>query len=319
MLVDSGAVRCWGYGLNGRLGHGDEHNLGDDELPGDGPVVPVGEPASTVAVGSSHSCAITDGRVRCWGLGLSGRLGYNAVNTVGDNEPASAAGVISTVAGAVRIAAGEDHTCALVNDGTVVCWGRGLDGRLGNRGTVDIGDNEAPSVTPLSLGGAVGELAVGYTHSCALLTTGEVRCWGDNQFGQLGLGHVRDIGDDELPSTSPVVALSGSARHIAAGKSHTCALLVDGTVQCWGRSDHGQLGYANTATIGDDEDPAVAGTVALGMTATAIAAGGDHSCAILADRTARCWGFGNEGGLGLGSDEDIGDDETPGSTAPIGP
>ena len=125
------------------------------------------------------------------------------------------------------------------------------------------------------------------------------------------------------------VAFPGAARagqssppppaQVGAGLYHTCAVLGDGNVRCWGFSGDGQVGYGNTNVIGDNETPAAAGPVDLGAgrTATALAVGDYHSCAVLDNGTVRCWGYGNEGQLGLISRLSIGDNESPGSVGPI--
>ena len=139
-------------------------------------------------------------------------------------------------------------------------------------------------------------LAAGYDHTCALLNAGTVKCWGGNSFGQLGLGDAADRGDaaNELGDNLPAVALGAgkTAKAIAAGYQHTCALLSDDTVKCWGRNTNGQLGLGNTTGRGDqanemgDSLPAVA--LGAGKTAKAIAAGGDQTCALLSDDTVKC-------------------------------
>ncbi|NJK32387.1 MAG: hypothetical protein HC927_08240 [Deltaproteobacteria bacterium] len=125
-----------------------------------------------------------------------------------------------------------------------------------------MGDDEVPaSVGQVQIGGAAIDLATGQAHTCALLEGGSVRCWGDNQRGELGLAMHDRIGDDEHPSEAPLVQLSGPAVDIAAGYQHTCALLENGGLQCWGSNEFGQLGLGHTDTIGDDEHPASAGLV----------------------------------------------------------
>ena len=132
-------------------------------------------------------------------------------------------------------------------------------------------------------------------NNCAILDDGDVRCWGANDTGQLGLGTTVTVGDDETPGSMPPVDLGAgrTATAIAAGGFHTCAILDDGHVRCWGRNDQGQLGRGNTRTIGDDEAPSGAGgnvDLGAGRTAVAIAAGDAHSCALLDDGAVRCWG-----------------------------
>ena len=103
---------------------------------------------------------------------------------------------------------------------------------------------------------AAGSIAAGAFHTCALLTSGQVRCWGDNQYGQLGYGHTDAVGDDETPASHPPVALGGRATAITAGYWQTCALLATGHLRCWGANNAGQLGYGHINQLGDDETPA---------------------------------------------------------------
>ena len=148
-----------------------------------------------------------------------------------------------------------------------------------------------------------------------------MRCWGYGGDGELGYGNTNDIGDNETPgSVGPVDLGPGrSAVAISAGYSHTCAILDNGTVRCWGDDLNGELGYGNTATIGDDETPGSVGPVNLGAgrTGAAISAGEAHTCATLDDGTVRCWGAGGLGRLGYGNTNTIGDNETPGSVGPV--
>ena len=124
-------------------------------------------------------------------------------------------------------------------------------------------------------------IAAGELHTCAVLDDGSVRCWGSGADGRLGYGNVASIGDTESPAAAGPVSLGigRSAVAITAGDSHTCALLDDGSVRCWGQGRSGQLGYASSASVGDDEQPATAGPVDLGAgrSAVAISAGGERA------------------------------------------
>lgn len=113
----------------------------------------------------------------------------------------------------------------------------------------------------MPLGGTAVQIALGYSHTCALLDTGAVRCWGENAIGQLGYGHTNPIGDNESPASVGDVQLGGKAVEIAAGYQHTCALLDTGALRCWGEGTFGALGYGDTNAIGDAETPASAGDV----------------------------------------------------------
>ncbi|NDF24359.1 MAG: hypothetical protein EB148_07770, partial [Actinobacteria bacterium] len=218
------------------------------------------------------------------------------------------------------IAAGSAHTCALLDDETVKCWGNGLFGRLGTGSTSNIGDaaNEmADFLLPVDLGSGrtASQIAVGGAHSCALLDNFDVKCWGKNDVGQLGYGDTSNRGDaaNEMGSNLPAVQFPAgrTARNIVAGANHTCALLDDASVICWGANDYGQLGQDSTTSIGDGVGASVASTPSInlgtGRTALALAAGDAHTCAILDNYTVKCWGDGSQGRLGLGSTDFVGD------------
>ena len=287
---------------------------------------PGSEAAAQLTAGRHHTCAVLAAAARCWGFGGDGRLGYGSEDSIGDGETPASAGPVDFGAGqTVRaLSAGTAHTCALLDGGSVRCWGFGGDGRLGYANTTSIGDTTTPaSAGPVSLGAGRTAVAVGAggDHSCALLDDGSVRCWGYGFDGRLGYGATDRVGDDETPgSVAPVDLGAGrTATALSVGVDHNCAILDNGSVRCWGFGGSGQLGYGNAESIGDTETPGSVGPVDLGpgRTATAISAGGDHTCAILDNGAVRCWGFGGSGQLGYGNDSSIGDDETPGSVGPV--
>ena len=203
----------------------------------------------SLLAGESHTCALLDtGKVRCWGRNDSGQLGYGHTQSLGDDEPLASVGDVPLTDNGIQLAVGGHHTCLLLEGGAVRCWGRNDSGQLGYGHTQSLGDDEAVSSSGyVPFGGRAVELVAGFAHTCALLDTGKVRCWGHNAYGQLGYGHTRAMGDDELPSSAGDVDVGGSVRHLVAGAWHTCALLTTGAVRCWGRNDSGQLGYGHTA------------------------------------------------------------------------
>jgi alpha-tubulin suppressor-like RCC1 family protein len=199
----------------------------------------------------------------------------------------------------------------LLDNKKVRCWGSGAMGELGAGSTETIGDNEYPSLQPVvNVGGDVLEISAGGHQTCAVLADHTVRCWGQGSDGRLGQGTV-NIGDNEVPAQTQVVSVGGAVKHISTGAHHTCAVLANGTVRCWGRGTDGRLGYGNIITIGDNETPASAGNVLIGGAALEVRAGGLHTCTRLSNDTLRCWGGAHVGQLGYGNFMTIGDTEVP--------
>src|SRR4030095_7692789 len=116
----------------------------------------------------------------------------------------------------------------------------------------------------------------------------------------LGYGNTDTIGDTETPASAGFVNVGGKVLALAAGEVHTCALLEDASVRCWGDGFSGELGYGNTETIGDDESSASAGSVDVGGNVIQLAAGSTYTCALLDTGRVRCWGSGDNGRLGYG-------------------
>jgi len=173
---------------------------------------------------------------------------------------------------AVAIAAGNDHSCALSVAGGVWCWGYNGDGQLGDG---SLATRPRP-VEVAGLGGGVAAIAAGWFHSCALIGGG-ARCWGRNDRGQLGDGTI-----DRRTTPVAVSRLSSGLTGIAAGAMHSCALRDDGTLRCWGRNDYGQLGD------GSDVDRLTpVGVRRLPGAVAQVAAGGLHSCALMASGAVR--------------------------------
>jgi len=318
-VLQSGALRCWGNGLAGELGYGNTLNIGDDETPASAGDVNVGAKILQVSAGPSHSCALlSSGNVRCWGKNDHFQLGYASPASIGDDESPASASVVDVGGLVTQVAAGWEHTCVLLDTGKVRCWGKSLGGTLGYGNDEIIGDDETPaSAGDVDVGGTVTQIVAGMLHTCALLDTGKVRCWGEGLDGRLGYGNTQNIGDDETPASAGDVDVGGSVKMLAAGDYATCALLDTGKVRCWGSGLNGELGQASTQSIGDDETPASAGDIDLGGTATRIDVGFLHACAILDTGAVRCWGRASTGALGYGNTNDIGDNETPASAGDV--
>jgi alpha-tubulin suppressor-like RCC1 family protein len=327
-LLDDRTVKCWGGNLFGQLGVGDITDRGDGpgEMGNNLPAVDLGtgRTATAISAGLLHSCALLDNDiVKCWGSNVSGELGQGDIASRGDatGEMGNNLAAVNLGTGrtATAITAGNFYTCALLDNGTVKCWGYNSYGQLGQGDTTNRGDgagemgNNLP-VVDLGTAGAAQAVAAGGYHTCGLLEGGAVKCWGDNGFGQLGLSDTNNRGDGpgEMRDNLPAVDLgSRRATAIAAGNAHSCALLDIGTVKCWGNNFYGQLGLGDTSDRGDTPGemgnnlPTV--NLGAGRTATAIATGSAHSCALLDNGTVKCWGYNSYGQLGQGDIVNRGD------------
>ena len=316
--IISGGARCWGSNGDGQLGDGTTES---SNVPVE--VSGLSSGVSAIAAGRSHSCAVTaSGGLKCWGLNNRGQLGNGTA--AGSLTPV---GVIGLTSGAIDVTAGVNHTCALTVSGPR-CWGENHDGQLGN-GSLPY------SRTPVNFSGWTGgvlAIAGGDTHTCAATMSGEARCWGENNFGQLGdetmVNSITPVGVSGLTSGVSAFAANGGTTcairsgevfcwgfseassapvwlnwlgsgvsAIAAGSNHYCALTAGGGVKCWADeyyvyNNYGQVGNLSGLTSG----------------ASAIATGNFHSCAVTANGGAVCWGWNMAGQLGNGTTEDS---ETP--------
>ena len=314
-LIDGGAIVCWGRGEFGQLGYGNANNVGDDEFPSDVGPVPLPAGVRQLELGSQHTCAVFDDtELRCWGLNDRGQLGYGNLANFGDDEPLAALPAIS-VPTAIEVQAMSRSTCARVGNGEVRCWGANTSAELG------YGNITPELLSPggaVSLGSAAAGLSSGFQHSCASLIDGGLRCWGRNDVGQLGLGNVNPVGDNEVPSSvglvqvvPPALPANTEVLQVSLGGNHGCALLGTGDIICWGANGSGQLGYGDINNTGDDETPATRIPVDIGGPAVEVTCGANHSCARRQDGQVFCWGDNTVGQLGYGNLDNIGDDETP--------
>ena len=288
-LLQDGTVRCWGLNDYGQLGNGTQTNAAM-------PVTVTGLTGVVeVSGGGYHSCArLRDGTVRCWGRNSGdpndiggGQLGDPTLDAFFSTTPVAVTGI----ANATAVAAGGFHSCAL-RDGRVWCWGQNDQGQLGT-GTLDPPGFLARNPTPVIVSGITNAIAIsaGGWHTCALLQGGTIRCWGQNDYGQLGDGAiiVPQTRPTPIPRRTPTpVMVQGITTAVAlqAGIFHTCALLQDGRMQCWGWNDFFQLG----------NDPPAANASSTPLTVNGItnpavmAPGAEQSCVVLRDGRMQCWG-----------------------------
>ncbi len=322
-ILESGALRCWGSNHFGQLGLGTDLRRTGDRVPGEFDPVDLGGEAKMIALGAmqyaTHACAVlVDGAVRCWGNNRYGQLGLGHTRHIGQSEVPANVNPVEVGGEVVAIDAGKFHTCVLLEGGDVRCWGRNQAGQLGYGHTENVGDTELPTdVGTVDVGGEVKAISLGRSHTCALLEGGRARCWGWNSAGQLGYGHTDNIGDQGPPSEAGDIDAGGEILQISAGGLHTCALLEEGRVRCWGDNRFGQLGYGHRHRIGDTELPRHANDVHLGGRAVAIRASNYHTCALLEDDTLRCWGFNDFGQLGYGHTDYITTTRAPASAGPV--
>lgn len=333
-----GGVKCWGSNRRGKLGLGDTAHRGD--RPGEmGMALPwvnlgTGRSAQLVRAGGEHACALLDnGRIKCWGRSNDGQLGYGDERTRGDDpgETGDALPYVDLGVGrkAVSMSSGPSHNCAILDDGNVRCWGYNNRGQLGYGDEETRGDDEkemGDRLPVVNLGGRRAvQISCGERHTCATLDDGSVKCWGGNQYGQLGIGNDDDQGDDRgemaaLPSVD--LGRGRKSLQVIAAQGHSCALLDNWTVKCWGRNFYGQLGQGHDRRIGDDPNemgdrlPAVN---LYGHHAIGIRAYGAFTCALLQNGNPVCWGAGDYGQLGRGSTSTIGDEpnEMGGALVPV--
>ena len=286
-----GRAHCWGYQLFGRVGDGTSDTR---HAP-----VPVLNLTDVLQV-SNHgyddlavSCAATSsGKVWCWGYGAAGRLG-NGASTATNRTPVE----VSGLSDAVQVAVGGGHSCALRSGGSVVCWGTGALGRLGNGST----SNSDVPVDVMNLSDAV-QVSAGDSHACAVRATGEVVCWGYRLNGRLGDGGAT-AGNEQTPVT---VSGIDDAVQVSSGFAHTCAVRSSGAIACWGDRGYGRLGDGG-GTAGNEASPVVVAGIS---DAAQVSAGYHHTCAVRATGDVLCWGDRGHGRLGDGGGV-AGNEETP--------
>ncbi|HEU4412635.1 MAG TPA: hypothetical protein VFS43_45750 [Polyangiaceae bacterium] len=248
-----------------------------------------------VVAGEGHSCAIVPkGQVLCWGSNNYGQLGDGTTASHLTPMPVLQSPGGPPLTRVQALALGSYHSCALVSGGEIRCWGLNLNGQLGdgtmtNRPT-PVPVLQSPGGPPLT---RVQALALGSHHSCALVGRGEARCWGYNDFGQLGDG-------TKTRRLTPVPVLQ-FVQALALGVWHSCALLRGGEVRCWGWNSNGQLGDGTT-TSRPTPGPVLQSPGGLPLTGVqALRLGYVHSCALVRGGKVLCWGWNSDGQLGDGT------------------
>ena len=258
-VVANDLVQCWGSGASGQLGQGD---YAMHSLPVS--IYDFGKVSSVSAsAGGTFNCQLLQiGKIICWGDNSGGQLSYaNDRESVCVGDRAGEMSELFPVAfesTARAIAPGLASVCAILSDDSVRCWGKGDFGQLGSE------DSEPQGTIPYTIGSvepvALGTnrkpkaITAGARHVCVLLDDGNIKCWGDNSYGQLGIGSIVTVGRE--PGTmgdnlkAVMLGAGRSARQVVAGENHTCALLDNGAIKCWGRNFEGALGLGDIVNHG---------------------------------------------------------------------
>ncbi|MCX5859617.1 MAG: fibronectin type III domain-containing protein [Proteobacteria bacterium] len=309
-LFAGGKVECWGDNSYGQIGNGTTTTA----------FVPVqvsglSEEVTAISAGYSHTCVLTRaGGVKCWGINDSGQLGLGEISGpeyCTDSMPCSrfpreVQNLSSVIA---MISAGAFHTCALTGGGGLKCWGDNAFGQVGDGTT-------KPRGFPVDVSGLVSGIvnfSSGGYHNCAVTGGGAVKCWGLNDFGQLGMDPTsgpelvtsyQDGTPYQYSYSSTPITVQGfpsdftTVAAVTAGGMHSCALNYMGAVQCWGRNFYGQLGNGSYNEY-------IPSPVCVGMSLCtggmqSISAGNNHTCAVTTGGALKCWGEGDFGQIGNG-------------------
>ena len=368
-LSKIGLVKCWGDGHKGSLGQGGRNDIGkranemgNNLAPIDLGTVDSADSTSTpltakaISTGYQHTCAlVSNDQVKCWGKGSDGQLGQGNTDNIGDgpNEMGNNLRIVdlgtdssNNALTAKAISSGDEHTCVLLTNNSIKCWGYGVTGILGQENGNMIGDdaNEmGNNLAFINLGTdssnnalTAKAISINNANTCALLNNNKIKCWGYNNYGQLGLGSAANVGvGDELnemgnnlafinlgivdPDDSESATLTAKA--VRVGRNYICALLTNNSIKCWGDGLDGKLGQGNTDNIGDGPnemgnnlDLIDLGTLdptdseSASFTAKAVSTGDYHVCALLNNHSIKCWGRGNYGQLGQGNINSIGNE-----------
>lgn len=327
-ILADGSIKSWGNNFTGQLGNGSFNPSNAPlsvDFTGSLNILKI----TQISAGEGHTCArISDNSVRCWGSNQFGQIGNGLGSTDFTASIVKLADGITPLTNIKKIDAGFAHTCAFNNSGQVYCWGRNFIGLavlisgftdvatdvsaganftcilLNNGGVKCFGENNDgqlgsgdfnPNMNPNSVIGISDAISISTStqgsHSCAVLSTGKIKCWGRNDFGQLGNGSV-------AKSNVPVEVLEiENAVQVSVGSLGTCARLSDGTVKCWGRNDFGQLGD------GTNSNSLTPVPVYALRNVVHISSGGENTCARKSNGVLVCWGNNAEGELGNGGDQ----------------
>lgn len=317
-LLQSGAVQCFGQNTYGKLGIGPHlgwrnSTVGDNESPDSVPAVPLGGKAKMIAVAKFHTCAVMENNdIRCWGFNASGALGIPGLTAnIGENDYPDAYPPIrlaDDLPASERIVTdikmGQLNACVVYNKKHLRCFGQNFYGQLGygNPSNLFIGDDEHPyTLGDVDFGSDVAEadreievLDISERTTCVVLKNNKARCWGNSSSAHHGQ-FVATIGDDEVPTTYPLLDLPEDVVSVSTGLNHTCFITVGGDIRCFGSNSYYQLGLTDNGTryVSNSELAKRGGNAVSLITSKHDFAYG-YTCATYDNQKMKCWGY-NQG------------------------
>jgi len=300
--VIQGSPYCWGVNDAGQLGDG-------TLLTRDSPtLVPLD--AAEVSCGLAHTCfLLVNGSVACTGNNTFGQLGNG--NFISQSSPVLISGLNAT-----KVVSGERHTCVILQEGTVSCFGENTSGKLANLSLKGLGNQNVPVMTDPTGGTGNLDIALGGEHTCVLNSDGGVQCSGKNTHhqvddrnqGETDGTFIMSRDDYEMSNfyyytwSDPLInSLNSNFLAISAGEKHTCGIVTEGKVLCWGANYNGQCGDQTTSF-----NPLIMTVVTLLTPPMAsFDAGGKFTCGVMAAGSVRCWGDNTEGQFAGGAPQEI--------------
>ncbi|MDG0815430.1 RCC1 domain-containing protein [Bdellovibrio svalbardensis] len=309
-LSTDNSTYCWGDNSKGQLGIGVNGGVRTQpaKLDLSGPI----KYFTKVSVGNEFSCGLSiNGQIYCWGENSQHNLSDGTVTN--RNAPVQAVPCGDTYAncdspylGAFNnpiptygrftdLAVGPYHACGLWQNGKVVCWGRALEGQLGN-GHLHEFKGFAFATDESSYGMDITALEAGTNFTCGLVANGRIVCWGQGDSGQIGNGQWINQSLPKLVATAGITGFQGFL-NLSAGAEHVCAVHADSKVYCWGQNSHGQLG--NNSAVSSNMPVAVdVSAITPTPQFIEVQAGAQHTCARTVDSRVFCWGASGSGRLG---------------------
>ena len=277
-VLKGGRLKCWGNNSGGQLGDG---STTERHRPAQ--VKGLTRGVRSVSVGYYHACALrTNGTVKCWGYNNSGGIG----NRTSGNEYHRPK-LVYGISDATQVTAGLDYSCATVN-GRAKCWGDNAYGQLGDQ---TVNDRAKPTQVFGLTRGVKRVIAGNFYTTCALLESGKLKCWGSNDYGEVGHG----TSGNEYHHPVRVVGMTSGVTSVETDYNFTCAVR-DGRAKCWGANQFNQLG---DGTVKVRDTPHQVRGLTQGIKTVDISA--YSGCALLSNGKEKCWGWNGEGEVGIGS------------------